>query len=107
MNGGLERLGTPNAGNTKEFDRLEQYAKIQNAPNASFPSSDEKKDSTQALLDTFRAKSNSGKVTGILPVNVTFPAFGPSIYLASELTSENQSPAAEFAIQRAKKEGVR
>jgi hypothetical protein len=68
---------------------------------------DEKKDSTQALLDSFRAKSSSGKVTGILPVNVQFPAFGPSIFLVSELTSENQFPAAEFSFQREKKGGAR
>jgi len=67
----------------------------------------EKKDATQALLDTFRAKSSAGKVTGILPVNVAFPAFGPSIFLVSELTSENQAPAAEFSFQREKKGGVR
>ena len=67
----------------------------------------EKKDSTQALLDSYRAKSVGGKVTGILPVNVDFPAFGPSIYLVSELTSENQSPAAEFNFQRDKKAGAR
>lgn len=67
----------------------------------------DKKDATQALLDTFRAKSLAGKVTGILPVNVEFPAFGPSIYLVSELTSENQFPAAEFSFQREKKGGVR
>jgi hypothetical protein len=66
----------------------------------------EKKDSTQALLDTFRAKSLAGKVTGILPVNVAFPAFGPSLFLVSELTSENQVPAAEFNYQREKKGGV-
>jgi hypothetical protein len=104
----LANLTTPNAGNT-EFDRLEQYAKIQGPPKPKFPPDDEKekKDATQALLDTFRAKSSAGKVTGILPVNVTFPAFGPSIYLVSELTSENQFPAAEFSIQREKKGGVR
>ena len=68
---------------------------------------DDKKDSTRALLDTFRAKSLGGKVTGILPVNVTFPAFGPSLFLVSELTSENQAPAAEFNFQRDKKGGVR
>ena len=62
---------------------------------------------TQALLDSFRAKSSAGKVTGILPVDVAFPAFGPSVFLVSELTSENQSPAAEFSFQREKKGGVR
>jgi hypothetical protein len=46
-------------------------------------------------------------VTGILPINVAFPAFGPSIFLVSELTSENQFPAAEFNFQHDKKAGVR
>src|SRR5580700_8801278 len=85
----------------KEFDRLENYAKLGRAGD------DEKKDSTQALLDSFKAKSISGKVTGILPITVSFPAFGPSIFLVSELTSENQFPAAEFSFQRDKKGGVR
>jgi hypothetical protein len=67
----------------------------------------EKKDSTAALLDTFRAKSSAGKVTGVLPVKVDFPAFGPSIFLVSELTSENRAPAAEFNFQREKRGGVR
>ena len=95
---GLEHL-VPNAGNT-EFDRLEQFGQLQGNDK-------EKKDSTRELLDTFRAKSSAGKVTGILPVNVAFPAFGPSIFLVSELTSENQAPAAEFSFQREKKGGVR
>jgi hypothetical protein len=79
------------------------------APAASLQDADtkEKKDATQALLDSFRAKSSAGKVTGILPINVSFPAFGPSIYLVSELTGEGQSPAAEFSFARDKKGGVR
>jgi hypothetical protein len=85
----------------KQFDRLEQFSKLQDAD------AKEKKDATQALLDSFRAKSSSGKVTGILPINVSFPAFGPSIYLVSELTGEGQSPAAEFSFARDKKGGVR
>jgi hypothetical protein len=85
----------------KQFDRLEQFSKAQDADTK------EKKDATQALLDSFRAKSSAGKVTGILPINVSFPAFGPSIYLVSELTGEGQSPAAEFSFARDKKGGVR
>ena len=84
-----------------EEDRLEEFGKAQRMDNK------EKKDSTLALLDDFRAKSTGGKVTGILPVNVSFPAFGPSMFLVSELTSENQFPAAEFSFQRDKKGGVR
>jgi hypothetical protein len=84
-----------------EADRLEQFSYLQDAD------SKEKKDVTKALLENFRAKSTGGKVTGILPVNVSFPAFGPSIFLVSELTSENQFQAAEFSFQRDKKGGVR
>jgi hypothetical protein len=92
---------TPAATPSKQYDRLEQYAQLQSGDR------DEKKDKTRALLDTFRAKAAGGKVSGILPVNVMFPAFGPSIFLVSELTSENQFPAAEFNFQRDKKAGVR
>jgi len=85
----------------KQYDRLENYAKLQP------PGDDKEKKDTEALLETFRAKSLGGKVTGILPVSVSFPAFGPSLYLVSELTSENQAPAAEFNFQREKKGGAR
>ncbi len=70
-------------------------------------SDDAKKDAMQALLDSFKAKSAGGKVTGILPVSVAFPAFGPSIFLVSELTSENQFPAAELSFQKSKKGGTK
>jgi hypothetical protein len=85
----------------KPFDRLEQFGQLQSIDDK------EKKDATQALLDTFKAKSLAGKVTGILPINVAFPAFGPSIFLVSQLTSENQFPTAEFNFQHDKKGGVR
>jgi len=86
---------------SKEFDRMEQFGKLQSGDDK------EKKDATQALLDSFKSKSVGGKVTGVLPVKVDFPAFGPSIFLVSELTSENQSPSAEFNFQRDKKGGAR
>jgi hypothetical protein len=89
------------AASPKQSGQLEQFAQLQSMD------AKEKKDATQALLDTFKAKSLAGKVTGILPINVAFPAFGPSIFLVSELTSENQFPAAEFNFQHDKKGGVR
>ncbi len=64
-------------------------------------------DATQALVDKFHAKSKEGKVAGILPIGISFPAFGPSIFLISELTGENQAPAAEFDYQHEKKQGGR
>jgi hypothetical protein len=89
------------AASPRPGDRLEQFAQLKANDDK------EKKDATQALLDTFKAKSLAGKVTGILPINVSFPAFGPSIFLVSELTSENQFPSAEFSFQHDKKGGVR
>jgi hypothetical protein len=86
---------------SKQFDRLETFAELNNKDE------DQKKEATRALLDSYKAKSLRGKVTGILPVSVSFPAFGPSMFLVSELTSENQFPAAEFSFQRDKKGRVR
>jgi hypothetical protein len=60
---------------------------------------------TQALLDKFRSDSLAGKRAGILPIRVSFPAFGPSIYLVSELTGENQAPSAGLTFQHEKKVG--
>jgi hypothetical protein len=34
-----------------------------------------------------------------------FPHFGPSIFLVSELTGENQAPTIEFDFQRNRKRG--
>jgi hypothetical protein len=60
---------------------------------------------TQTLLDKFRADSMAGKRAGILPIRVSFPAFGPSLYLVSELTAENQAPSADLNYQHEKKAG--
>lgn len=64
-------------------------------------------EATQALVDKFRSKSKEGKVAGILPIGISFPAFGPSLFLISELTGENQAPSADFSYQRDKKQGAR
>ena len=58
---------------------------------------------TEALVDKFKADSLSGKRAGILPIRVSFPAFGPSLYLVSELTGENQAPSAGLSYQHEKK----
>jgi len=83
-------------GQTKQFDRLEEFGKLEK---------DDK--TTQALLDKYRAKSAGGKVAGILPVGISFPVFGPSTFLVSELTAENQAPVADFTYQKDKKRGSR
>jgi hypothetical protein len=68
---------------------------------------DKDEQSTQHLIDEFRTKSKAGRVVGILPIGVDFPAFGPSTYLVSELTTEGQFPAADLNYQRDKKAGAR
>jgi len=84
------------------------------APAPASPSTDDGKDetkskraqaATEALLDKFRADSLAGKRPGILPIHVSFPTFGPSLYLVSELTAENQAPSASLTYQHEKKVG--
>jgi len=62
---------------------------------------------TKALVDRYRAQSQEGKRAGILPIKISFPAFGPSIFLVSELTAENQSPTIDMRYEEAKKGGAR
>jgi hypothetical protein len=69
------------------------------------PKSKGPQSATQLLLDKFKADSLAGKRAGILPIRVTFPAFGPSVYLVSELTGENQAPSAVLSYQHEKKAG--
>jgi len=55
----------------------------------------------QALVDRFQNGTAGGRV-GPLPVSVTFPIFGRSIFLASELLEEGAFPTVEFTFRRAK-----
>jgi len=64
-------------------------------------------DTTKTLVDKYRSSTAVGRATGVLPLSVNFPAFGPSVYLVSELTSENQSPSAELTYQQDKKGAAR
>ena len=61
----------------------------------------------QTLVDNFRMALQGGKAAGILPIKVSFAALGPSLYLVSELTGENQSPSTDLDYQREKKAGGR
>lgn len=62
---------------------------------------------TKQLVAKLRDDKRGKQPTRNLPLRVTFPHFGPSIYLVSELTEENQIPAIEFDFQRDKKRGDR
>jgi hypothetical protein len=63
------------------------------------------KQSAQTLVDKFHAAEKASRASGILPVRIKVPAVGPSLFLVSELTTENQSPSAEFSYQLDKKAG--
>ena len=63
-------------------------------------SGDERASGLQALADKFRKEAGGRTVIGSLPVHVIFPAIGPAIFLASELTAESQAPAVELVVRR-------
>jgi hypothetical protein len=54
----------------------------------------------QALADRFTTEGGARTVMGALPVHVAFPTFGPSIFLASELTAEAQMPSVQLTFRR-------
>jgi hypothetical protein len=83
----------------------DQQSKIFTDDLNKLPNAPEAQAANQAALDKFREKSKGGKVAGILPIRVSFPAVGPSLFLVSELTAENQVPNADLNYQREKKAG--
>ncbi|HET6890471.1 MAG TPA: hypothetical protein VFH31_05165 [Pyrinomonadaceae bacterium] len=62
---------------------------------------------TSALASRLSDTKRPSKPARNLPLRVTFPHFGPSIFLVSELTSENQTPTVELDFQRTKKRGAK
>ncbi|HKP84743.1 MAG TPA: hypothetical protein VJZ26_01525 [Blastocatellia bacterium] len=61
----------------------------------------------QEMISRLQQSGHGSRLARGLPVRVAFPHFGPSIFLVSELTSENQAPVLEFDFQRDKKRGER
>jgi hypothetical protein len=64
-------------------------------------------DATQELVSKLQQSARASRPARNLPVSVAFPHFGPSIFLVSELTSENQAPSIEVDYQRDRKRGER
>lgn len=62
---------------------------------------------TKQLVATLRDSGRGSRPARLRPLRVVFPHFGPSIFLVSELTGENQAPAVEFDFQRERKRGGR
>jgi hypothetical protein len=65
------------------------------------------KAAAQTLVDNFKKTLSGGKAIGILPIKVSFPSFGPSLFMVSQLTAENQAPSTELNYQHEKKAGGR
>lgn len=61
---------------------------------------------TKQLVAKARGEKYGARPARNLPLRVMFPHFGPSIFLVSELTAENQTPAVEFDFQRNRKKGA-
>jgi len=59
------------------------------------------------LVSRIRDSGRSSTPARNLPIRVAFPHFGPSIFLVSELTGENQPPVVAVEFQRDKKRGER
>jgi hypothetical protein len=57
----------------------------------------------QGLVERYQKDAGrGGRVAGVLPVQVPFPSFGPSLFCLSELTAEGTAPVIEFAYERKK-----
>jgi hypothetical protein len=72
----------------------------------SLVANDKKTEEAQQLVSQLHT-IQAGKPMRNLPLRVAFPHFGPSIFLKSELTSENQTPVIELDFQRDRKRGER
>jgi hypothetical protein len=53
----------------------------------------------RSLMD--RLQKEAGRTRqGVIPIAITFPAIGPSVFLAAELTPETQSPSVDLLYHR-------
>lgn len=68
---------------------------------------DAKQIAAQTVFNNFRMALQGGKAAGILPIEISFPALGPSLYLVSELTAENHAANVALTYQHEKKAGGR
>ena len=95
------------------FQASESEALRSSAPPATAPSTEtaSRQDAgtyeTQQLVSHLRDTNRASKPARNLPLRVSFPHFGPSIFLISELTSDGQTPVVEIDFQRDKKRGAR
>ena len=56
----------------------------------------------QALVERYQREDGVRTVVGAVPLTIGFPAVGPSLFLASELTPADQAPTIDLRIKRTK-----
>jgi hypothetical protein len=61
---------------------------------------DKDKAALSALVDQFRQAAGGRTVIGVIPVDVPFPDFGPTLFLATELTPETHAPVVQLEYHR-------
>jgi hypothetical protein len=69
-------------------------------PSSPQVSADRHVEGLQALVDRFKNEGGGRTVVGALPVSVGFPAVGPSVFLAAELTAEASAPSVDLIVKR-------
>ncbi len=62
----------------------------------------ERESQVRQLIDRYRNEGGGRAIAGTLPVDVTFPTIGPSLFMAAELTAESAAPSIDLAIRRIK-----
>jgi hypothetical protein len=69
------------------------------APPPPAPAADRDARDFKTLMD--RLQKDAGRTRqGVIPIAITFPAIGPSVFLAAELTPETQSPSVDILYHR-------
>ncbi len=72
------------------------------APSAVSPPDEQTGKTTQfrMLIDRYRNEGGGRTVSGALPIDVSFPTMGPSLFMAAELTAESSAPSIDLAVRR-------
>jgi len=102
-----EAARPPTPEDKKGVQRPATQADFMNGLNANRAGANQTQNAAQLLVDKYKAKSEARKGAAALPIRVSFPAVGPSLYLVSELTGENKGPTLDLSYQSEKKGGVR
>jgi hypothetical protein len=69
------------------------------APPPPAPAADRDARDFKTLMD--RLQKDAGRTRqGVIPIAITFPAIGPSVFLAAELTPETQSPSVDILYRK-------